>query len=54
MCVSDSLTLEERDQAEIVVDEPRAEDVEVGLEAMIKEHGLQKVMDIVARKAKKA
>lgn len=50
-CLNDVLTYEEREEE--VEEEVKLEDVEVGLESMIDKYGLEKVMDTVARMAKK-
>ena len=50
-CINDALTYEEREEE--VEEEVKPEDVEVGLGSMIDKYGLQKVMDTVARMAKK-
>jgi benzoyl-CoA reductase subunit BamC len=50
-CIHDALTYEEREeQAE---EELKLEDMETGLESMIDKYGLPKVMEAVARMAKK-
>lgn len=46
-CLNDVLIYEEREVE--VEEEERAEDVEIGLEAMIDKYGLDKVLDTVAR-----
>jgi benzoyl-CoA reductase subunit BamC len=50
-CLNDALTYEEREEE--VEEEVKPEDVEVGLESMVDKYGFQKVMDTVARMAKK-
>jgi benzoyl-CoA reductase subunit BamC len=50
-CLNDALTYEEREEE--VEEEVKPEEVEIGLESMVDKHGLQKVMDTVARMAKK-
>ncbi len=57
-CLNDALTYEEREEEVEVVDstlreEVKMEDVEIGLESMVDKYGFQKVMDTVARMAKK-
>jgi benzoyl-CoA reductase subunit BamC len=46
-CLNDALTYEEREEE--VEEEVKLEDLEIGLEAMVDEYGLQKIMDAVAR-----
>jgi benzoyl-CoA reductase subunit BamC len=46
-CITDALVLEEREEEVEVVDEP--EELEIGLEALIEKHGLQKIKDAMAR-----
>jgi benzoyl-CoA reductase subunit BamC len=50
-CLNDALTYEEREEE--VEEEVKPEDVERGLESMVDKYGLQKVLDTVARMAKK-
>lgn len=50
-CLNDALIYEEREVE--VEEEAKKEDMEVGLEALVDRYGLQKVMDTVARMAKK-
>jgi benzoyl-CoA reductase subunit BamC len=50
-CLNDALTYEEREEE--VEEEVKPEEVEIGLESMVDKHGFQKVMDTVARMAKK-
>jgi benzoyl-CoA reductase subunit BamC len=50
-CLNDALTYEEGEEE--VEEEVKMEDVEVGVESMVDKYGLQKVMDTVARMAKK-
>jgi benzoyl-CoA reductase subunit BamC len=50
-CINDALTYEEREEE--VEEEVKLEDVEVGLGSMVDKYGLQKVIDTVARIAKK-
>jgi len=50
-CLADALTYEEREEEE--EEGEKLEDVEIGLESMVDKYGLQKVMDTVARMAKK-
>jgi benzoyl-CoA reductase subunit BamC len=50
-CLNDALTYEEREEE--VEEEVKPEDVEIGLGSMIDKYGLQKVIDTVARMAKK-
>jgi benzoyl-CoA reductase subunit BamC len=49
-CLSDALTYEEREE-EGEEEEKRGE-MEIGLESLIKKHGLKTVMDTVTRLAK--
>ena len=49
--LNDALTYEEREEE--VEEEVKLEDVEIGLESLVDKYGLQKVMDTVARMAKK-
>ncbi len=50
-CLNDALTYEEREEE--VEEEVKMEDVDIGLESLVDKHGMQKVMDTVARMAKK-
>lgn len=50
-CINDALTYEEREEE--AEEETRPEDMEVGLESLIDTYGVEKVMDAVARLAKK-
>ncbi len=50
-CLNDALIYEEREEE--VEEEVKPEDVEIGLESLVNKYGLQKVMDTVARLAKK-
>ena len=50
-CLNDALTYEEREEE--VEEEVKLGDGEVGLESLVDKYGLQKVMDTVARMAKK-
>jgi len=50
-CINDALTYEEREEE--VEEEVKLEDVEIGLGSMVDKYGLQKVIDTVARMAKK-
>jgi benzoyl-CoA reductase subunit BamC len=54
VCLADALTLEEREEE--VEEEEEQEELEIGLESLTKKHGVQKVMDALARmsKSKKA
>jgi benzoyl-CoA reductase subunit BamC len=52
-CLNDALVYEEKEVEEEEKEEVKQEDVEIGLESMIDKYGLQKVMDTVARMAKK-
>ncbi len=51
-CITDALTYELREEEG--AEEERPEELETGLEALITEHGLQKVMDTVTRLSEKA
>jgi benzoyl-CoA reductase subunit BamC len=51
-CLNNVLTYEEREEE--VDEEERQEDMEIGLEALADKYGLDKIMDAVARMAKKA
>jgi benzoyl-CoA reductase subunit BamC len=48
VCPHDALTYEEREE-EVSEEEETREEMEIGLEALAKKYGLQKVMDAVAR-----
>ena len=48
-CLVDALTYEERE--EDVEEEQEQEELEIGLEALANKHGLDKMMDTVARMA---
>ena len=47
-CLADALTLEVR-EVDVDVSEVSPEEIEIGLEALINKHGLDKVADIVAQ-----
>ena len=51
-CIADALTYEEREE-EVEEEEEKQEEIEIGLESLANKHGLQKVIDIVARMSKK-
>lgn len=51
-CITDALTYEEREEE--VEQQPVEEEVETGLEALVHKHGLQRVLDTMARLKKKA
>ena len=50
-CLSKALTYEEREEER--EEEPKLGEMEIGLEALVNRHGLQKVMDTIARLSKK-
>ena len=50
-CINDALIFEEREE-EVDEPEPSPADVEIGIEALIDKHGLQQVLDTVARMSK--
>ncbi len=50
-CLNDALTYEEREEE--VEEEGEREELEIGLESLVNRHGLQKIMDTVARMSKK-
>jgi benzoyl-CoA reductase subunit BamC len=50
-CLNDALIYEEREEE--VEEQEKLEDIEIGLEALANKYGLHKVMDTVARMAKK-
>jgi benzoyl-CoA reductase subunit BamC len=50
-CLNDALTYEEREEE--VEEEVKLEDAEIGLESLVNKHGLQKVIDTVARMSRK-
>lgn len=50
-CLNDVLVYEERE--EYVEEEPKKEELEIGLEALVNRFGVQKLMDTVARLAKR-
>jgi benzoyl-CoA reductase subunit BamC len=52
-CINDALIYEEKEE-EIEEEEPKSADIEIGLESLVDKYGLQNVMDLVARMAKKA
>jgi len=46
-CLNDALTYEEREEE--AAEEPGPEELEVGLESLVDKHGLEKIVDTVAR-----
>jgi benzoyl-CoA reductase subunit BamC len=50
-CLAKALVVEEKEVER--EDEPQLGDMEIGLEALVDKHGLQKVLDTVARMSKK-
>ena len=50
-CFNEALTYEEREEE--VEEEEDMEEVEIGLESLVRKYGLQKVIDTVARMSKK-
>lgn len=50
-CLAKALTYEEREEER--EEEPKLGEMEIGLESLVNKHGLQKVMDTVARLSKK-
>jgi benzoyl-CoA reductase subunit BamC len=50
-CLNDALILEEKEEE--VEEEEDREELEIGLESLAKKHGLQKILDAVARMSKK-
>jgi benzoyl-CoA reductase subunit BamC len=48
-CLADALIYEEREEEE--EEEEKQEEMEIGLDALAKEHGLEKIIDAVARMA---
>jgi benzoyl-CoA reductase subunit BamC len=48
-CITDALVLEAREEEVEVVDEP--EEMEIGLASLVEKHGMQKIMDAMARMA---
>ena len=48
-CLADALTYEEREEE--VEEEKKRENLEIGLESLAKEYGLEKIIDIIARMA---
>jgi benzoyl-CoA reductase subunit BamC len=51
VCPHDALTYEEKEEES--EEEEKREELEIGLEALAKKHGVQKVMDALARMSKK-
>jgi len=51
-CLAGALVLEEREEER--EEEPQLGEIEIGLESLVNRHGLQKVMDTVARISKKS
>lgn len=51
-CIAEALIYEERDEEVDEPDEPTAPELEVGIEALIDKHGLQKVMEMLSRMSK--
>jgi benzoyl-CoA reductase subunit BamC len=53
-CLADALIYEEREvEEEEESEEVKRDEMEIGLEALAKEHGLEKIIDAVARMAEK-
>lgn len=52
VCTIDALTYEETEEDSEA--DPKLEDIETGLESMVDKYGLQRVLEIVARMAKKS
>ena len=50
-CLAEALIYVEREE-EVEEDQPKLGDVEIGLGSLIDRHGLQQVLDTVARMAK--
>ena len=50
-CLSKALTYEEREEER--EEEPKLGEMEIGLEALVNRHGMQKVIDTIARLSKK-
>jgi benzoyl-CoA reductase subunit BamC len=50
-CLVDALTVSER-EVEVETEEVKREEMEIGLEALVKRHGLDKVIDTVAHMSK--
>jgi benzoyl-CoA reductase subunit BamC len=50
-CLVDALTYEEREEE--VEEEVKQDDLETGVESLVNEHGLEKIIDILARLSKK-
>ncbi|MDR3629627.1 MAG: hypothetical protein P4L42_04760 [Desulfocapsaceae bacterium] len=46
-CITDALTLEEREEEVEVVEQQ--EELDIGLESLVEKHGIQKLLDAVAR-----
>jgi benzoyl-CoA reductase subunit BamC len=51
-CLADALIFEEREEE--LEEEDKREEMEIGLEALAKEHGLEKIIDAVARMSEKS
>ena len=51
-CLNEALIYEER-EVEVAEDEPAREELETGLESLANRHGMQKILDAVARMSKK-
>jgi benzoyl-CoA reductase subunit BamC len=50
-CLVDALTVSER-EVEVETEEVKREEMEIGLEALVKRHGLDKILDTVAHMSK--
>jgi benzoyl-CoA reductase subunit BamC len=51
-CLADALTYEEKEEdVEEEDEDEKREEMEIGLEALAKEHGLEKIVDALARMA---
>lgn len=48
-CLAGALIFEEREEERETDEKPKANEMEVGLESLVKKHGLQSVLDSVAR-----
>lgn len=52
-CLNEALIYEEREEEDVAATEPKVGEIEVGLESLVDKFGLQEVLDLVNRMAKR-